>query len=440
MMSDRLGARRLFHALRRDENGSSTTEYAVGGAIVALFAVPVIALIGSGAENQTTPVTTAMTDSEAAAEQIVGGRDDGNTNFGGVYAAGGEETAVANVTSTSARPGADKGVGFDMADGGGRSGGGSGSDRGQSLSRPGFLVRGDVPDTMPTPSRVTDASIARPERPPVSPRDRETRVVISAPSLPAPATGPASDTADASAPTEPVTVSASVDCPEPTRSARTILVGGRAGVMNYQARNTITPLDSDKVSEILNDDGIRVLDEEQQAGSVDCGTEIVRAAADQLGDGTVLAPVSISSTRDTTPERRRIGPIAVAPPRLGLTSLDDLPEAVNMLDMPSEEIAATTSPQRVRATFTYGAGAMVTLERKRVTPPASHARDVPMVDRSAPKPDLRVASVAPQSWAGSGAAGMATHTLVLAQVEDVVPPTPTQVVDATATRILRSGR
>ncbi|QHQ34601.1 hypothetical protein [Algicella marina] len=65
-------------------------------------------------------------------------------------------------------------------------------------------------------------------------------------------------------------------------------------------------IDATKVDALLDNGRIRILDEETPSDEPDCPAEtVVTAAAEQLGDGTVLGPVTISSKTDHLPARRR---------------------------------------------------------------------------------------------------------------------------------------
>ncbi|MEO0387780.1 MAG: hypothetical protein AAF281_09660, partial [Pseudomonadota bacterium] len=227
-----------------------------------------------------------------------------------------------------------------------------------------------------------------------------------------------------------------IGCPEPTRAARTVRVQPTAPLQ----ASTVNTGTTAKLDEILDQDRIRILDEEALPGVAldpDCAPRVVRAAADQLGDGTVLAPVTISSARDTRPAADRVGPTPVTPARVGLTTLANVPEPVIAIGTPEilADPQAANTQGRVRVALHAGAGADLGLRPVRIALPNTVAGK-----RTAPAPLVTLASASPQLWAGSGAE--ATARVALIRTPPAAQPRLDRSIarDEIATQILRSGR
>ncbi|MHA3914706.1 hypothetical protein [Halovulum sp. GXIMD14793] len=382
---------RAMAGLRRkavEEDGAAGTEWVVATAIVVLFAVPVLALIGSGSNSSSQVVVKALEKPNevtisASYAPIEDDADEGE---------GDDETEVAgNSTTESSVPGLDMGVGYDITEEQSRIGysesapqyggmqvrsrnssatSGSGSaQRRQSANSSSSDVRMgghsiNMPDASPvetTPENrpLMVISVARRDKQPVqNAKTQEVRV--------------AADNVVASGPRRTSDASQEQHAEKCKQELRpkflerepTFAQGGGLDEALFDTGDI--PL-SPQQNGLFDDGELRILDENSaDPAKTDCVEEraLVTAAGEQLGDGTVLGMVTISASSDGAPVRRAapLNPLGMTglPVPGGAKSTERKTENVNdvvaALDKTTEAAVAPEMPLEVAFDVQSAAG------------------------------------------------------------------------------------
>ncbi|MEM1267015.1 MAG: hypothetical protein AAGI50_13470 [Pseudomonadota bacterium] len=289
------------------------------------------------------------------------------------------------------RPGAELGVGYDEDEL-------ARIEASRSVSRHGFLVRRDPADQLQRPGIEAVREAVGPVRP---------LTVAVAPKATREATSP--------------------DC---VISLPTLRIAGHISVPQTDASST---------------------DVAASDARPDCQPEttryIVTAAPDQLGDGTIFAPVAITAVRDALPDQRAMAQVQQVRTygHVGLLSERILRGSPQRAPRREQSVAAGASARVGAATFVTS-----TLNAKRPTqqrPSGSDLRDALVRSEAAAEgapPTVLVARVTSQIWGSAGGVAGVRAIIAAAPLPPDAEPAPepkrTLVPSDGASTITRSGR
>ncbi len=421
----------------------------VAAAIVVLFSVPVVTLIGSGTENYSAGVGGALQGETVASRQGTQSTLGGNMGDDPYSAPSQPEQATPVTLPASGR---NKGVGFDVSETVS-----AGSDRGISIERPGFSLRdGDsagggrsgTSGSGGGASSGRQASAPNPDDDTGGTTERDIKRTLLA--IGVPALKPGEDIAEEepkrtvdeaelrTSPSntvtpQPNTVTNENCFPVDAAEGTTATADGPA----TDAGEDRT-FDQRQIRTLLDREQFRILDEEDTLPSINCAQRrVVTAAADQLGDGTILGAVTISSSSDHHPGIQAAPPTA---PELQLpvtASAARAPEdeeveaeitavdAEEVGDSAPLSVAANTSDEVLDELPEVASRDVA--GRPEAAGTATQAPVIPDSERDADVMPI----LATKASAGSGASGNATAKMAL------MPSPPER---QRGTQILRSGR
>lgn len=362
-----------------EEDGAAATEWVVATAIVVLFTVPVLALIGSGSNSSGQAVVTAL--EEPVQSSVSNGYapvDDQPDEE-----AGGTETEVAGSSdSESSVPGLDMGVGYDITEEQSRIGYNDsapqyGGMQVRSRRSSGSTESSSEPSRQSANASSSDVrmngrSINKPDTTPIktTPRNRPLLVVSVVRRDKQPARNAkaqevrvAATNAVASGPRRAVEAPQEQYAEKCKQELRPKFLERKptfapGGGLDEALFDTGTVTAGPKQGGLFDDGELRILDENTaDTAKTDCAEPqaLVTAAGEQLGDGTVLGMVTISASSDGAPVRRAapLSPLGMSglPVPGGSRSAERKPQDVNdvvaALDQTTQAADAPETPLEV---------------------------------------------------------------------------------------------